>query len=329
MRTTFTPTRRHAIQSIGAFAATLAVPTLQAQSDFPRGPIKIIIPLPAGGAADAGVRAMAIEMEKSIKQSVVVENKPGGLYQVGFQALLQAPADGLTVLHLNSGMVAVQVVQKRYDLNKQLQPLTVSGDTPMVLMVGPASPYKTLKDLVAFGRANPGRLSYATPGAGSIEHLKCAQIEKAAGFSGLNVAYKGGPDMVKAVIGGEVDFTVAPAIFAAQFAPKGQVRVLAAVDNMRLKEFPDVPSIVEAGVDVTPLRLWGGYAVHPDTPPVIVQRLFKEFAAAATSAPVVARLTPFGMHIEASKSPDDFRRLITSDAIWMAEVAKGLKLELN
>lgn len=325
----FSQTRRIALQGISALAASLALPSVRAQADFPRGPIRIVIPLPAGGAADVGVRAMAIELEKSFKQTVVVENKPGGLYQIGLQAVLQAPADGLTLLHLNSGMVAVQVVQKRYDLNKQLAPLTMSGDTPMVLMVGAASPHKTVKDLAAFGRANPGKLTYATPGPGSIEHLKCTQLGKAGGFEGLNIAYKGGPDMVKAVIGGEVDFTIAPAIFAAQFAPKGLVRVLATIDNVRLKEFPDVPSINEAGIDITPLRLWGGYAVHADTPPAIVARLHKELAAATTAASVVERLTPFGMHIMASRSPDEFRKLIASDAAWMTEAARGLKLDTN
>ena len=108
--------------------------------------------------------------------------------------------------------------------------------------------------------------------------------------------------MVKAVIGGEVDFTVAPAIFAMQFAPKGQVKVLAAMDQSRLKEFPDVPTIVEAGVNVSPLRIWSGFAVHPDTPPAIVQRLQRELAKAAVSAPVVEKLTPFGMTLKSSKS---------------------------
>jgi len=248
---------------------------------------------------------------------------------VGLQSVLNAPADGYTVLHLNVGMVSVQVVQKKFDLNKQLIPLTVSGDTPMVLMVGPNSPHKTMKDLIAFGHANPGKLNYATPGPGAIEHLKIVQIEKAGNFKGVNVAYKGGPDMVKAVIGGEVDFTIAPAIFAMQFAPKGQVKVLAAIDQARLKEFPDVPTVVEAGVNVSPLRIWAGFAVHPDTPPAIVQRLQREFAAAAVSAPVVEKLTPFGMKLQSSKSADDFRKQIAAEVVWMTEAAKDLKLESN
>ena len=135
--------------------------------------------------------------------------------------------------------------------------------------------------------------------------------------------------MVKAVIGGEVDFTVAPAIFAMQFAPKGQVRVLAAIDQARLKEFPEVPTIVEAGVNVSPLRIWSGFAVHPDTPPAIVQRLQRELAAASVSAPVVEKLTPFGMTLKSSKTAEEFRQQIASDVVWMTEAAKDLKLDLN
>lgn len=320
--------RRYAIAFAGAALMCASLPAV-AQSDYPNRPIKIVIPLPAGGAADVGVRTMALELEKSLKQPVVVDNKPGGLFMVGLQSVLNAPADGYTVMHLNVGMVGVQVVQKKFDLNKQLMPLTVSGDTPMVLMVGPNSPHKTMKDLIAFGRANPGKLNFATPGTGTVEHLKIAQIEKVGGFTGVNVAYKGGPDMVKAVIGGEVDFTIAPAIFAMQFAPKGQVKVLAAIDQTRLKEFPDVPTIVEAGVNVSPLRMWGGYAVHPDTPPAIAQRLQRELAAATVSAPVVEKLTPFGMVLQASKSSDDFRKQIAAETVWMTDVVKGLKLEAN
>ncbi len=320
--------RRLALSLAGASLLVAALPAL-AQADYPNRPIRIVIPLPAGGAADVGVRTMALELEKSLKQPIVVENKPGGMFMLGLQAVLSAPADGYTVIQLNQGMVGVQVVQKKFDLNKQLLPLTIAGDTPMVLMVGPQSPYKTMKDLVAFGRANPGKLNYATPGQGAIEHLKIAQMEKAAGFTGVNVPYKGGPDMVKAVMGGEVDFTVAPAIFGMQYAPKGQVKVLAVIDQARLKEFPDVPTIVEAGVNVSPLRIWSGFAVHPDTPPAIVQRLQREFAAAAVSAPVVEKLTPFGMTLKSSKTSEEFRQQIASDVVWMTEAAKDLKLEAN
>lgn len=323
----FDASRRKLIQGIGALGASYALTPAQAQSDFPKKPIKIILPLPAGGAADVAARAVALELEKSLKQSVIIDNRPGGLFQIAMQALLQAPADGHTIINLNSGMVSAQVVQKRYDLNKQLTPLTITGESTMVLMVGPSSPYKTLKDLVDHGRANPGKITYSTPGMGSVEHLKCAQLCKAAGVEAMNVTYKGGPDMVKAVIGGEVDFTIAPTIFALQYAAKGMVRVLAAVDNARLKGLADVPTVKEAGVDVSPLRIWGGYAVHSNTPPDVVARLFKEIKAAAVAPAVVERLMSFGMNVITSTSPDEFRQTIASDAQWMGDIAKGIHFE--
>ncbi len=320
-------TRRQLLQVAGATCLALATQRANAQSDFPSGPLKIIVPLPAGGAVDVSVRAMATEMEKLLKQTVVVDNRPGGVFQIAMQALLSAPADGHTLIHLNSGMVAAQVVQKRYDLNRQLAPVTLSGESQMVMLVGPKSPHKTLKDLIEFARANPGKLTYSMPGAGSGEHLKVAQMEKAGGFSVLAVPYKGGPDMVKALIGGEVDFTVTAAIFAAQFAPKGLVRVLATLDASRLKNFPEAATLAESGLDVAPMRFWGGYAVHADTPAAIVQRLNEVLSQATVTPALVERMAPFGMLLQPSKSPDDFRRLIAADAVWMADAANGLKLE--
>lgn len=319
-------TRRQALQYAAA-AAVLPSFGAQAQSDYPSKPIKFIIPLPAGGAADVGVRAMGHELEKSIKQSVVVENKPGGLFQIGMQALLSAPADGYTVLAINAGMVGVQVVNKRYDLNKQTMPLLTSGEAPMVLIVGAKTPFKTMQELIEFARANPGKLNYATPGLGSIEHMKNEQIAKVAGFKATNVAYKGGPDMVKAVVGGEVDYAIAPAVLAAQFAPKGLVRVLAAIDSERIKAFVDVPTIMETGIKVSPMRLWGGYVVHPDTPAAIAQSLTKELVIALSATAYVEKMSQFGLITNISKSPEDFRKLIDADATWMTETAKDLNLQ--
>lgn len=326
MNQSATNNRRRLLRAAGAACLALAAQRALAQSDFPNGPLKIIVPLPAGGAVDVSVRAMATELEKLLKQAVVVDNRPGGVFQIAMQALLSAPADGHTLIHLNSGMVAAQVVQKRYDLNRQLAPVTLSGESQMVILVGPKSPHKTLKDLVDFARANPGKVTYSMPGPGSGEHLKVAQMEKAGGFSVLAVPYKGGPDMVKAVIGGEVDFTVTAAIFAAQFAPKGLVRVLATLDPVRLKDFPEAATLAESGLVVAPMRFWGGYAVHADTPAAIVKRLNEVLSQATVTPALVERMAPFGMLLQPSKSPDDFRRLIAADAVWMADAAKALNL---
>lgn len=297
------------------------------QAAGPAGALRIIVPWPASGAVDVSVRAGVPALERLLGLPVVVDNRPGGQFQPALQVLAQAPADGRTLVHLTSGMVAVQAVHGAYDLLADLLPLTAVGDTSMVLMVGPRSPHKTLAELIAFGRANPGRLTYATSGQGSLEHLKIAQIEQAAGWRGLNVPYRGGPDMVKALIGGEVDFTIVATVFAAQFVPKGLVRVLAALDERRLPELPDVPTLGQAGVDVSPLRIWGGYAVRAGTPAAVVQRLHAALVAAARDPEVAARVAPLGMTVFTSPAPADFSALIAADLAWMKTMARGLNLK--
>jgi len=320
--------RRLALQQAAALAVGSSLTDAAwSQAALPAGALRIIVPWPASGAVDVSVRAGVPALERLLGQSVVVDNRAGGQFQLALQAMALAPADGNTLLHLSAGMVAVQAVQGQYDLLADLMPITAVGDTSMVLMVGPRSPHKTLAELVAHGRANPGALTYATSGQGSLEHLKIAQIEKVAGFHGLSVPFRGGPDMVKALIGGEVDFTIVATAFAAQFAPRGLVRVLAALDERRLPELPEVPTVREAGVNVPPLRIWGGYAVRAGTPAAVLQRLHGALVAAARDPEVAARLAPLGMTVFTSPTPADFSAQIAADLAWMKEMASGLGLK--
>lgn len=303
-----------------------AVAPAFAQPSFPNRPVRIIVPWPASGAVDVSARAGAIGLEKQLGQRVIIDNKPGGLFQVALQALAQAPADGHTLIHITSGMLAVQAVHGSFNLTRDLVPITLVGETSLVLIVGPKSPHRTLADLVAYGRANPGQLKYASSGQGSLEHLKLAQMEKASGFSALNVPYRGGPDMLKAVISGEVDFTLVATIFATQFAPKGMVQVLATFDSSRLAQFPEVPTIAEAGGSVAPMRIWGGYAVAAGTPIAIVQRLYQDMVASSGSPDLVRQMNQLGMSVFNSNNPEEFRRLIDVDLAWMTEMVKELKI---
>ena len=318
--------RRHLLPHAVALAAgSSSWGAAWGQAAVPAGATRIIVPWPASGAVDVSVRAGVPALERLLGQEVVVDNRPGGQFQLALQALAQAPADGRTLLHLSAGMVAVQAVHGAYDLLADLRPVTAVGDSSMVLMVGPRSPHKTLTDLVAFGRAHPGRLTYATSGQGSLEHLKIAQIEKVAGFRGLDVPFRGGPDMVKALIGGEVDFTIVATAFAAQFAPRGLVRVLAAMDERRLPEMPDVPTVTEVGVNVPPLRIWGGYAVRAGTPDAVVQRLHGALVAAAREPEVAARLAPLGMRLGAG-SPAELQAQLGSEIQRWAAVIRAAKI---
>ena len=134
---------------------------------------------------------------------------------------------------------------------------------------------------------------------------------------------------MKALIGNEVDFIITPAFFAFQFAPKGQMKVLAAMDTVRLKELPDVPTVVEAGFNVPPFRFWSGFLLPAQTATPIVQRLHKEFLTALTSASVAEKMKASGGLIDYSKEPEELRKFIVAEAAWMGDLAKQLKLEAN
>lgn len=329
MTVSLLPTRRRLLAAAaGGAALGLAAAPARAQSDFPRGPLRIIVALPPGGAADVAARSIAQALEKSLKQSIVVENRPGGQFQIAMQALMTAPADGQTLLHVFNSFPSVHAVQKLFDLEKQVVPVAMTSITPIVGLVRGDSPHKSLRELFAWARANPGKLTYSTLGPGSVEHLKMAQVEKAAGFKGVAVPYRGGPDAVKGLIGGEIDFQFTAGIFAKQFAPTGQVRVLATLEPTRWRDFPEVPTLAEAGVDVPPMTYWGGFVVRAGTPADRVQRLFTELAAASVQPEVVERLAAAGGLPSVSKSPEEFRQLIASEVAWMGEAARGLDLKL-
>jgi tripartite-type tricarboxylate transporter receptor subunit TctC len=320
--------RRQILGSMGAIGLSTALPA-KAQADYPNRPLRIVLGLPAGGAADIVVRALAQELEHSMKQPVVVDNKPGGLFQIAVQAVLSAPADGHTLLYINSSFVTVQAVQKKFDLTRQFLPLTLAGETPSVLVVNANSRFKTVKDLVDFGRARPDELSYGTLGIGTLEHLKSVQLTEAAGFDAKAIPYKGGPDMLNAVIAGDIQFTGVNVFSALPFIKSGKLRALAALDNTRIKALPDTPTIIEAGVNTSTTRIWSGFAVHPATPQPIAQRLFNGLVAVMNSPEIIKKYTPLGILTTTSKSPDEFRNLIISEAAWMGAASKKIDLINN
>jgi tripartite-type tricarboxylate transporter receptor subunit TctC len=320
-------TRRRALGAVAAAATTLVLPA-RAQQQFPHGPVRIIVPVSPGGAADLSARAVAHEMEKSIKQRVYVENKAGGLYQIGVQSLLTAPPDGHTILHLHNSLASAQVVHKLYDLNRNMVPLTLNMETPMVILLPGNSPFNSLKELVTYGRANPGTINYSSLGPGSVEHLKSAQLERAAGFKGVMVAYKGGPEALNGLIGGEVHFTLTAAIWGMNNAPKGLVKIVAVLDTERWSRLPDVPTVVEQGIDLPPLRFWGGFAIHAETPAPIVQRLHRELVNANSVPAVADRLAAGGMTAAVSRSPEEFRQFIEGEVAWMSQIAKDINLKV-
>ena len=320
--------RRAFLQTVGAMSSGMALPALaQASQTFPRGPVRIILPLPAGGVADGSTRPLANELERLWKQPVVVDNRPGGLFMIGMQTLLQAPADGHTLIYMYNSMASVQAVHKKFDLTRQLIPVTQVSSVPMVLLVPGKSPFRTLAELIAHGRKNPGKLNYCTLGQGSVEHLKSVQLEQAANFSATSVPYKSGPEMITGLIAGDIDFSLTAGSFARVYAPKGQVRVLAVIDKQHWSDMPEVPTIGEAGLDVPPLTLWNGFGVKAGTSPAVVQSLFRDLQIAAVAPQVKEALAQQSFTPVLSPSMADFQSFVKADIAWMAKMATELHIE--
>ena len=157
--------RRKTLQALGA--SLLPMPLIAAaQAAFPNKPVRIIVPLPASGAADVSVRMLGEFLQQPLGQSIVVENRPGGVYQIGVQAVATAPADGYTLIHLNATMCAVQASLKRFDMLKQFIPVGYMGSTDTMLCISNNAPFKTTQEMIAWGKANPGKINYGSTGPG-------------------------------------------------------------------------------------------------------------------------------------------------------------------
>jgi tripartite-type tricarboxylate transporter receptor subunit TctC len=323
--------RRHVLASLAAMGAGAFGP-LQAlaQEAYPgKGPIKLIVPLPAGGAADATVRVLGAALQTQMKQSFVIDNKPGGSFVIGMQAIAQAPADGYTLMHVNPGMCAAQAALKKIDLLKTLTPISAMGTMPALLVVPASSPIKSVKELIAAGTAKPGSLNYGSVGIGSLEHLWCSNFSKRNRLDAVHVPFKGMPDAATALASGEVQFLSLVQILALSFIQKGMMRALAVIDNQRIAALPNVPTLKELGYDEPPLVFWGGLAAPKGTPPAIIEMLRENIAAAVANPEVKTKLAGMGTTAMSSPTSAAFEAQITQELAWLTDAVKAANLQLN
>lgn len=319
--------RRHFIAT--AITAAAAPSLALAQAAYPNKPIKIIVPLPAGGAADAGTRIIATSLQTLLKQPVVVDNKPGGIYVIGVQATSSAPADGYTMIALNTGMVAAQATMKRFDLLKSLTPITQVGLTPSLLVVSAKSSFSSMAELVAYGKANPGKLNFGSVGIGSLEHLWVSTFSRATGIEVTHVPFKGIPDALMALAQGEIQFVPAVLPAASPFIEKGMIRPLGLMSDKRYAGTPNVPTLKEQGFNVPPMEFWSGYAVPAGTPASVVERLRREINASLKDPAVKEKFAGLSTAVVINEGPMDFAKLIGADLKWMSATAKVADIRLE
>jgi tripartite-type tricarboxylate transporter receptor subunit TctC len=259
--------------TLAALAILLAAPA-SAQT-YPDHPIRIIVPTPAGGPVDVMARLVASALPVALGQNIVVENKPGAGNIIGSKIAADAAPDGYTLtVSAASGLIMSPMIYKNagYDA-ESFAPIALIAETPQLLVVNPQLPVKSVAELVAYAKANPGKLNYSTGGVGTLPHLSAELFKKTAGVNIVHVPYKGGGPALLGVVAGEAQMTFDTVATSLPLARDGKLRVLAVVGPKRVAELPDVPTMREQGFATISTGAWTALLAPKGTPPAIVAKL--------------------------------------------------------
>jgi tripartite-type tricarboxylate transporter receptor subunit TctC len=294
----------------------LAFAPLTARAEYPDKPVALIVPLPAGGPTDAVARSVADSLSRLLGKPIVVENKPGADGVIGAKAAIAAPADGYTLLFGIGSLVALPYVQSPspYNAERDLAPISTIGRFPFVLSLHPSVPAKTVAELVAHAKANPGRLFYASSTVG--EALAATEFMKATGIQMTRVPYKGSAQAVPDLLAGRVHAMFSPIAGVLPAARDGKLRLLAMISPERAPAAPDVPTLAEAGVQAVDVPTWQAIFAPASTPKAIVDRLNATILAALKTEELHQKLAGIMLQVEPS-TPEELRaRIKRESGMW-------------
>jgi tripartite-type tricarboxylate transporter receptor subunit TctC len=317
--------RRAALALLGA----AAVPGVaRAQARFPDKPITVIVPFAPGGIADITARAVSEVMAQKLGQPVIVDNRPSAGSIVASQAVATARPDGHTLLLMSNGnAVSVGLFKKLpYDTKKDFAGVSTLGYFDLGFFVASGSRFATLNDVVAFAKANQGKLNVGTIAAGSTQHLAARMFETVAGLDVAFIPYKGSPAVLTALRAGEIDIAVeilGPMLPQVQ---AGLVKALAVSSDKRNPALPEVPTAIEAGVAGYNVASWNALAAPAGTPPAVIEVLNRAAREAIAAPAVRDKLAKLGMRVAAS-SPAELERLLASEIERWGAVIRAAKIE--
>jgi tripartite-type tricarboxylate transporter receptor subunit TctC len=286
----------------------------------------IVVPFNAGGATDAYVRVISEELTKRAVQTIV-ENKPGASGTIAADYVARAKPDGMTLFLGSNSTMANNVVlfQKlTYDPFKQFAAVSHIGYQPSILMARADAPFKTLKEYVAYAKANPGKINRGSVGAGNITNLAGVMLDKAAGISTLHVPYTGDPLVMQAMLGGTVDAYVGSITLALPQVQAGKIRVLGVFDDKRLEQLPDVPTLKESGWDLNAYA-WYCLVAPTGTPRPVIDKLNATINEILASPEVIAKAKTLGV-VRRGGSPEDLTKYIKSEHDRWAPIITELGL---
>src|SRR3954452_11677048 len=300
------------------------VVALPAAADYPERPIRFVVPQAPGSATDNVARLVAPELARQLGQSVVVDNRPGGALTIGIDAVAKSTPDGYTIGMGPVGALAItrHMVEKLpYDIERDLQPVALVSTGYMLLAASPKAPFTTVRELIAYAKAHPGKLSNASSSNGSLGHVSGELFKSMTGTDIVHVPYKGGAPAIADLIAGNVELMFESTNSIAPHVRAGRVRALAVTGARRAHSLPEVPTMIEAGVAGYEVNAWSGVIAPAGLPRPILDRLNKAINAAIVAPGTQQRFEQLGSE-GGGGTPEEFGELIRSDSAKWADVVK-------
>lgn len=313
--------------AIGLMLAPL-LPALADDKAYPDRPIKFVVPFPPGGVTDRIARGLSVKLHESMGQAVVVENKPGAGATIGSDFVARAKPDGYTVLlgaHASHG-INVSLMKLPYDAVKSFEPVSLMVTVPNMLLLRPSNPANSLRELIAQGKANPGKLTYTSAGIGTSGHIAGAMLASMAGIELLHVPAKGPSQAVQDTLAGHVDILFDSTLLSMPLVKGGKLKALAVTSPERSSAAPNLPTMAQAGLPGFEVLLWFALYAPAGTPPAIVQKLQAEVAKAFADPQLRDPLVRDGVDVIVS-TPQQLAQFQRAEIAKYARLVKELGLK--
>ena len=311
----FTQFTRRALMAGVTLSLMLGLsPSFAQASKFPDRPVKLIVTYPPGGSSDLMARVLGQKLSDLWGQPVIIESKPGAAGSIGMEFAARQPNDGYTFVIGNLGPAGVNPLLQKlpYNMEKDFIAVSLSATGANILVVPANSPYKSVKDIIADAKANPGKVSFGTSGPGSMSHLAAELMMRQAGIKMVAIPYKGGGQAVTDVLAGQLPMIISDALPVSQHIASGKLRALAITSEKRSPLFPDIPTFAEAGLDGMVALNWWGIYLPAGTPQAIVDNYNATLAKAMVNPDLKDRYNKLGVEPHAT-SPAEFRTFLANE----------------
>lgn len=309
----------------------LASQALGQAAQYPSRPIRLVIGFAPGGAADQVARSMSDAFGKALGQTVVVDNKPGNGSSIAADIVAKASPDGYTVLIASPSSISVNpaVNPKLSYTPKDLLPITKMTTSPLVLAVNPDTGIRSVSELIAAARKEPGKLNYATSGNGSAPHLGAALFSHLTGAEMVHIPYRGGSHAIQSVMAGETHLTFGTSPTVLPMTAGGRLLALAVSTRERSALVPDLPGMKEAGLPQYNIEFWYGMFAPSGTPSEVVGRIYEATVTAMQDPSVKAALARQGTEVSISNSPEQFQQFLDEDGRFWVDLVKSAKVKVD